>query len=89
MFKSFFKTWLSEPSKVFTAQEFDAVIGGGKLGLKNGPLEHIGAFVDALEVTPVKAEEEACRDDVGNEHVAIEVGNLFMVSTMSVKITTW
>ena len=57
--------------------------------LKKGTLEHIGACVDTLEVNPVNAEEDASKGLVGNEHVTIEAGKTFIVSTMSVKIMTW
>ena len=54
--------------------------------LKKGTLEHC---VDTLEVNPVNVEEDASKGHVGNEHVTIEAGKTFIVSTKSVKITTW
>ena len=74
-----FNTWLSNPPETFTTEGF----GGGQSGLKKGTLEAL---------TPVKGAEDTGKGDaadtLGNGHVTIEAGNGFMVSTISVKITT-
>ena len=88
LIRSFFITSSLDPSEVVTAADF-AADGGGYLVLKKGTLEHLGACIDALEVTPVNARGDVSRGLGDNAHVTTEVGKTFIVSTMSVKIMTW
>ena len=60
--------------------------------MKEGTFEQRSTCEDTLEVTPVKAGGEAIDEDVvevlGTEKVDIKVGNVFIVSTISVNVTT-